>query len=82
MVAKTATELFSFLAKQIEAFLREHHKDQFENSVRRRRTVSSKSGYKDEHIFRLGFTFSFPVEQLAINKGNLIRWTKGFDIPD
>jgi len=30
----------------------------------------------------LGFTFSFPVQQLGINKGNLIRWTKGFDIPD
>ncbi|KAJ4152042.1 glucokinase [Fusarium oxysporum] len=29
-----------------------------------------------------GFTFSFPVKQLAINKGLLIRWTKGFDIPD
>eukprot|EP01120_Amphizonella_sp_Union-15-10_P007314 TRINITY_DN2453_c0_g3_i4.p1 TRINITY_DN2453_c0_g3~~TRINITY_DN2453_c0_g3_i4.p1 ORF type:complete len:430 (+),score=81.76 TRINITY_DN2453_c0_g3_i4:690-1979(+) len=26
----------------------------------------------------LGFTFSFPVEQTSINKGLLIRWTKGF----
>jgi hexokinase len=82
MVAKTAKELFAFLAKQIELFLREHHADHFESHVRRRATASTPMGYRDEQIFRLGFTFSFPVKQLAINKGNLIRWTKGFDIPD
>merc|ERR1711988_1498117 len=27
-------------------------------------------------------TFSFPVQQQAINKGTLMRWTKGFDIDD
>ncbi|CAG8519376.1 5587_t:CDS:2 [Paraglomus brasilianum] len=26
----------------------------------------------------LGFTFSFPVDQMAIHKGVLVRWTKGF----
>ncbi len=82
MKAKTARELFAFLAKQIEAFLKKHHLDQFERHVRRRKTVSAAEGYRDEHVFRLGFTFSFPVQQLGINKGNLIRWTKGFDIPD
>ncbi|KAK0595609.1 hypothetical protein LWI29_008336 [Acer saccharum] len=30
----------------------------------------------------LGFTFSFPVMQTSINSGNLVRWTKGFDIDD
>ncbi|KJZ75896.1 Glucokinase [Hirsutella minnesotensis 3608] len=82
MVAETARELFAFLAKQIELFLREHHADHFESHVRRRNTSSTPQGYRDEHIFRLGFTFSFPVKQLGINKGKLIRWTKGFDIPD
>ncbi|KAK6066521.1 hexokinase [Seiridium cupressi] len=82
MVAKTSQELFAFLAKQIELFLKTHHEDHFEAHIRRRQTISSAEGYKDEHIFRLGFTFSFPVQQLGINKGNLIRWTKGFDIPD
>ncbi|ODA83311.1 hypothetical protein RJ55_01824 [Drechmeria coniospora] len=82
MVAKTSRELFAFLAKQIELFLREHHADHFESSTRRRHTASTPQGYRDEHIFRLGFTFSFPVKQLGINKGKLIRWTKGFDIPD
>ncbi|KAG2176134.1 hypothetical protein INT43_005367 [Umbelopsis isabellina] len=28
---------------------------------------------------QLGFTFSFPVNQTAINRGTLMQWTKGFD---
>jgi hexokinase len=28
----------------------------------------------------MGFTFSYPCEQKAINHGVLQRWTKGFDI--
>ncbi|KAH6667541.1 hypothetical protein B0J14DRAFT_181203 [Halenospora varia] len=82
MVAKTAKELFSFLAKQIELFLKNHHEDHFNAHTRRRQTVSTPEGYRDEHIFRLGFTFSFPVHQVGINKGTIIRWTKGFDIAD
>ena len=82
MVAKTARELFAFLAKQIEVFLRQHHADRFDSHVRRRQTASTPQGFRDEHIFRLGFTFSFPVQQHGINKGTLLRWTKGFDIPD
>lgn len=31
---------------------------------------------------KMGFTFSFPVEQTAIDRGKLIRWTKGFNLPD
>ncbi|KAG9234510.1 hypothetical protein BJ875DRAFT_484136 [Amylocarpus encephaloides] len=82
MVAKTAKELFAFLAKQIELFLKEHHEDHFEASVRHRTTVSTPGGYTDDKAFRMGFTFSFPVHQVGINKGTLIRWTKGFDIED
>jgi hexokinase len=82
MVAKKASDLFAFLAKQIELFLKEHHADHFNSHIRRRQTSSTPQGYRDESIFRLGFTFSFPVRQLGINKGYLIRWTKGFDIPD
>ncbi|KAI1337173.1 glucokinase [Xylariaceae sp. FL0016] len=82
MTASSAQELFGFLAKQIELFLKTHHGDHFETHIRRRQTVSTPEGYRDEHIFRLGFTFSFPVQQFGINKGTLIRWTKGFDIPD
>jgi hexokinase len=82
MTAKTAQELFAFLAMEIKKFLEEHHSEDFEHHIRRRMTVSSPDGFRDEHIFRMGFTFSFPVKQVGINKGTLIRWTKGFDIPD
>lgn len=73
METKSARELFSFLAKQIELFLIKHHNDQFEAHQRKPSQQSS---------FDLGFTFSFPVNQVGINKGKLIRWTKGFDIDE
>ncbi|KAL9008860.1 MAG: hypothetical protein Q9173_006058 [Seirophora scorigena] len=79
MVAKTSQELFSFLAKQIESFLKTHHNDHFEEYHQRRKAGESVT---DDHFFKLGFTFSFPVHQIGINKGYLIRWTKGFDIAD
>lgn len=82
MVAKTSKELFSFLAQQIAEFLKQHHNEHYHSSVRRRATVSQPGGFTEEEIFSLGFTFSFPVHQVGINKGTLIRWTKGFDIPD
>lgn len=82
MIAKTSKELFSFLAKQVESFLRTHHNDRFEAHIKRRKTASSKDGFRKDEIFQLGFTFSFPVNQIGINRGTLARWTKGFDIDD
>ncbi|KPI41436.1 Glucokinase [Cyphellophora attinorum] len=74
MEAKKATDLFSFLAKQIEAFLKEHHSEHFE--------AHQQKGLGSKEFFDLGFTFSFPVNQIGINKGKLMRWTKGFDIDE
>ncbi|KAL8724828.1 MAG: hypothetical protein Q9166_007730 [cf. Caloplaca sp. 2 TL-2023] len=79
MVAKSSKELFSFLAKQIESFLKTHHNEHFEEHHLRRQNGEEIT---EEHFFQLGFTFSFPVHQIGINKGHLIRWTKGFDIAD
>lgn len=80
MVAKTSKELFSFLAKQIETFLKQHHKEHYFGHIERR--GSQVEGYHNEEIFSMGFTFSFPVQQYGINRGTLVRWTKGFDIHD
>ncbi|BDD61574.1 hypothetical protein MAP00_006614 [Monascus purpureus] len=77
MCGGTAKELFLFLARQIEAFLRIHHNEHFEAHLRRR-----SRGDAIQNAFDLGFTFSFPVHQLSVNSGTLIRWTKGFDLPD
>lgn len=79
MVAQKSEELFSFLALQIKKFLEEHHEDHYFAHVKRR-NAGEETGQKE--IFQLGFTFSFPVNQVGINKGVLMRWTKGFDIHD
>ncbi|KAJ5225364.1 Glucokinase [Penicillium chermesinum] len=77
MASGTSKDLFTFLARQIESFLRIHHNDHFEAHQRRRANNAAV-----EDLFDLGFTFSFPVRQFGINSGTLIRWTKGFNIPD
>jgi len=87
MTAPKAETLFEFLAKQIEAFLKEHHNEHYEGHIKRRKTTNLadagvRDGIREEEIFNLGFTFSFPVKQIGINRGTLIRWTKGFDIQD
>ncbi|KAI9711017.1 MAG: glucokinase [Bogoriella megaspora] len=88
MVAKTSQELFAFLAKQIDHFLQTHHSDRYYSHTRRRPSLTVvdgntvTDGWTEEQIFNLGFTFSFPVYQNGINRGTLMRWTKGFNIPD
>ena len=82
MTAKTSKELFSFLAKQIEDFLRTHHDEHYKAHIERRKTISSREHFTSQEVFQLGFTFSFPVNQIGINRGTLARWTKGFDIED
>ena len=83
MVAQTSRELFAFLAKQIETFLKTHHGEHYASHVEKRRSSYYVGGGEhNAEVFQLGFTFSFPVQQSGINKGTLIRWTKGFDIND
>lgn len=71
MVAETAQELFLFIAKRIEDFLKTYHQSALE--------LAEKDSAHP--FFSLGFTFSFPAYQTAVNAGILLRWTKGFDIP-
>ncbi|CCG81454.1 Glucokinase [Taphrina deformans PYCC 5710] len=65
--ASNHEDLFGYIAEKVEGFVRQHHEDAF-------------SFTQPEHFLRLGFTFSFPVVQTAIDQGILLRWTKGFDI--
>jgi hexokinase len=52
--------------------------------------ASKVQTFLDQHKLRenlsdtlkMGFTFSFPVDQTSLNKGKLIRWTKGYDLHD
>jgi len=82
MVTDSSQKLFRFIAQQIAEFMKKHHEDHYETGPRRREKGGGGEDAGVENIFHLGFTFSFPVHQQGINKGKLIRWTKGFDIPD
>lgn len=69
MVTRAGHELFSFIAERVDTFLKTYHP-----------IFLNKSSYPQ--IISLGLTFSYPVYQSAVNSGILLRWTKGFDIPD
>ncbi|ORX92054.1 hypothetical protein K493DRAFT_316823 [Basidiobolus meristosporus CBS 931.73] len=58
-------ELFQTMAQNVELFL-----GQISNQI----DVDGKP-------LPLGFTFSYPIDQTAIDSGKLVRWNKGFDIP-
>ncbi|KAI3971262.1 hypothetical protein MKW92_007387 [Papaver armeniacum] len=64
---KDGRELFDFIAKELARFIATEGEGFFLPPGSRR---------------ELGFTFSFPVKQLSIASGTLIRWTKGFSIDD
>ncbi|XP_026432942.1 hexokinase-2, chloroplastic-like isoform X1 [Papaver somniferum] len=65
LMSGTSEELFDFIASGLSKFV-EKESERF----------SFPSGKKRE----IGFTFSFPVKQIAIDSGILIKWTKGFAV--
>lgn len=42
--------------------------------------AKAQLGEETKKISTVGFTFSFPVDQTSLVSGNLIRWTKGYDV--
>ncbi|KAH0428472.1 hexokinase [Colletotrichum camelliae] len=82
MLAPTYKDLFRFIALQTKAFMEKHHASDLEDWE----TLVKDGGLTDElrrsHSKSLGFTFSFTFDQHALNKGELLYWTKSFDIPD
>ncbi|OSD01800.1 hexokinase [Trametes coccinea BRFM310] len=76
-----ATTLFDYLADSVDAFLTE-----FASAVPSSPTTEQPNPFASpsltelspEPAVPLGLTFSFPVEQTALNKGKILTWTKGF----
>ncbi|KAF9907065.1 glucokinase [Linnemannia zychae] len=64
------SELMDFIAISIKEFITSEH-------------INTKivEHPTDSDTLELGFTFSFPVTQTAIDAGMLLRWTKGFNCP-
>lgn len=56
--------MFDFIADAIVMFLDEHQ---------------IMMGRKGQPTMKLGFTFSFPVDQTALDAGTLMHWNKGFE---
>ncbi|KAJ0531347.1 putative hexokinase [Helianthus annuus] len=67
LMVGTKQELFDYIATELAKFVGDES-DKFHLPPGRQR--------------ELGFTFSFPVMQLSIASGTLMRWTKGFSIDD
>jgi hexokinase len=63
-----AVALFDYLADSVDEFLTKEASIDYE--------FIAHSG--DEHAVLLGLTFSFPVEQTALDSGKILTWTKGF----
>lgn len=78
ITARYFSELFAYIAEQINIFLQHHH----ENLLQKYQdSKDSSTGHIPKRLL-LGLTFSFTFEQHALNRGTLLRWTKGFNIPD
>lgn len=70
LMSGKAQEFWNYLAERTHEFLDKNHSE-------------SKQDYRDKNEkLSMGFTFSFPIHQTGINRGTLIRWTKGYDIKD
>ncbi|KAM0034675.1 putative hexokinase [Helianthus debilis subsp. tardiflorus] len=67
LMVGTPEALFDYIAAELNKFI-SSESEKFRHPSGRQR--------------ELGFTFSFPVLQLSIDSGTLIRWTKGFSIQD
>ncbi|PPQ66277.1 hypothetical protein CVT26_010961 [Gymnopilus dilepis] len=66
-----ATALFDYLADSVDAFLTTHATTDYV-------TPTEDESLKEQPTVHLGLTFSFPVEQTALDSGKILTWTKGF----
>ncbi|KAK9449628.1 hexokinase-domain-containing protein [Limtongia smithiae] len=64
MKTGSSEQLWDYIADCLQSFIKEHH---------------HVDGAAPKQL-ALGFTFSYPCTQTAIDNGTLQRWTKGFDI--
>ncbi|KAK2466384.1 hypothetical protein APHAL10511_002026 [Amanita phalloides] len=64
-----AKDLFDFLAHSVDEFLTEESTIDYDSIVQ---------STADQEVVVLGLTFSFPVEQTALDSGKILTWTKGF----
>ncbi|EPT03115.1 hypothetical protein FOMPIDRAFT_1022483 [Fomitopsis schrenkii] len=71
-----ASVLFDYLADSVDAFLTEQ--SSVGSPISPSRDILNPFDSISTPTVPLGLTFSFPVEQTALNSGTILTWTKGF----
>ncbi|KZT74519.1 hexokinase [Daedalea quercina L-15889] len=71
-----ASVLFDYLADSVDAFLTEH--SSVGSPLSPTHDIANPFDPVSTPAVPLGLTFSFPVEQTALNQGRILTWTKGF----
>ncbi|KAH9950056.1 hexokinase [Amylocystis lapponica] len=69
-----ASVLFDYLADSVDAFLTEMTGSPTDSSA----SFPTGDLIPQQAYIPLGLTFSFPVEQTALDQGKILTWTKGF----
>ncbi|XAR62363.1 Hexokinase [Bertholletia excelsa] len=67
LMTSTSEDLFDFIASTLKEFVEKEERTSEPSAIQKR---------------ELGFTFSFPVKQISVSSGILLKWTKGFSIED
>lgn len=83
--------LFDYIADGVASFLKQHpisHSTDssrhatMPNRIKPSPTHQRTTSFTDQTYIPLGFTFSFPVKQTAVNRGTIILWNKDFKCDD
>ncbi|XP_008775017.2 hexokinase-3-like isoform X2 [Phoenix dactylifera] len=67
LMSGTSEDLFDYIAMTLKQFVER---------------ADDGSEQKADEKKELGFTFSFPVRQMSVSSGILVKWTKGFSVED
>ena len=93
----TTKQLFEFIAVQMKTFVSknmeteategeaEQEDEEAEKSKKKKTKTKKMKKIKKKNKAKpipVGFTFSYPMKQTGLRSGELVCWTKGFDIKD
>ncbi len=70
--------LSDYLADSVDAFLTSSPVSPTQSANPFSSSALDEVDAKQDNALPLGLTFSFPVEQTALNQGKILTWTKGF----
>lgn len=79
-------QLFDHIAECLSNFMKVRMFGESLEKGKKENRVTHLSCPQEHNVYAerlpLGFTFSFPLQQLGLTKGLLVKWTKGFNCSD